>query len=542
MADFDTLYSKMNAAAEAGDWDTAISHAHSLPANWDGFQKLPQHGIPEKHADKILDILSNEHSPHHSNLNSFLIEHAQNLKPNISTKHLNRLAHLGREDMLVTEGIHEHPNWRPDEETEGRMKAAKFWTDYESHVKPSHFAAVGSLFSGKSEFLQDHRGQSGTSEEYKDAIPHLKQHAQTVQKEVMKDNFLPKKWFNGQPHVRLWRGVGGNYGQMIREHANYDPKTNEIDHKRISVPTAAFSSWTAEPELARNFAHTRDEIVDQPKKQGVVMSRWVPVKDILHTGFHRVVTGQDHPHFNEYEVVVGHPKGAITMSTKGMEFVKPEHGYGETEPSKIRNPKIQKGITELLVAGSLMLPTTFAVHPMESAKQSQTQQSSPFASKGKHSMDRFLNSIGHLESSSGKNTAHKPSFGFHGGSVAIGEHAIMPLTAQYVAHKTKNIYIKPLAEKSIYDISQKLQKHPDLTNEVAREYASHLNRRFKGNKQMMAHAWRRGPNKVVSLAEAKADPYVQAFTAHYEKNNPKPTVKGIHRKLQHLKTLVKSPK
>ena len=558
----------MHATAKAGDWSHAVYVAHGLPVNWGAFEKLPQYGIPEKHAETILDTLSNQYSPHHQNLPNFLFEYSQNLSPKASPEHLSRVAHLGRDDMYVTANVHEHPNWRPDEETQGRSKAANFWSDYESHVKPSHFAAVGSMYSGKEEALRDHRGNSGTSEEYKDAIPHLQRHAKAVQEEVMKDEFIPKRWFNGEPHIQVHRGVGGNYGQMIRNKANYNPDTNEIDHKRMRIPTAAFSSWSTDHELARSFAHSRDDIPNQPKKQGVVMSRWVPLKDVLHTGFHRVVTGQQHPHFSEYEVIVGHPKGHIDVSTKDMHFVQPTHPFGttaqgkvrkitvhnpypvsmevsgsdETVPGKVRPAKIEKGIKEMLVAGSLMMPTTMAIHPMEAKQQQQQQKqqqkASPFLPRGSHPMDKFLDSISQLESSGGKNTAHKPSFGFHGGNIAVGEHAVMPLTAQFVARHSKDPLVKPLSEMAPHDISQKLQQDPDLTHEVAREYADSLSRRFNGNLQMMAHAWRHGPNaKMDHAGGVKNNPYVAAFSTAYA--TPKPAVNEIQGKLKKLQGMVK---
>ena len=532
---------EMHESAKNGDWDHALYVAHGLPVHWGAFEKLPQYGIPEKHAEKILDTLSNEYSPHHRNLPNFLFEYSQNLRPNVSPEHLSRVAHMGKDDVFVTRETHQHPNWLPDKDLKGRMSAANFWSDYESHVKPSHFAAVGSLFSGNHEIIRDHRGNSGTSEEYKDAIPHLKQHASEVQKEIMKDEFIPKRWFNGHPHIKLWRGVGGNYGKMIRDKAQFDPNSNEVNHVRMRIPSAAFSSWSAEPELAKNFAHTRDDIENQPKKQGVVVSRWVPLRDVLHSGFHKVVTGQNHPHFNEYEVVVGHPRGHIDVSTKDMEFVRHDHPFGETAPAKIRDQKVQKGLKEVaaagaIMAGSMLMPQTVAIHPADQRQQQQQQQKSPFLPRGTHPMDSFLDTISQLETSGGKNLKHKPSKGFHGGAVAVGDHAIMPLTAQYVAKHSKNALIRPLAEMAPHDVGKRLQADPDLTHEVAREYATSLHSRFKGNKPMMAHAWRHGPNAAVDPADVALNPYVAAFqTAHAAK----PIINEVQGKLKKLQGMVK---
>jgi hypothetical protein len=529
---------QMHEHAKNGNWDKAIQTAHSIYPNWSPFEKLPQYKIPEEHADKILDILSNKFSPHHSTLPSFLYEHAQSLQPDVSARHLNRLADMAKEDMLTSRIIHEHPNYSPDEETKGRLTAANFWGDYEQSVKASHFAAVGSLYSGKPEFLRDHRDQAGSSEEYQSAIPHLHKHAAAAQDAIMHDPDIRKRWFNNEPHIKLYRGVGGTYGKMIRDKANYNVNTNEIDHRRFRLPTASFSSWSTKSDLPSRFAHARDDITNQPKKQGVVISRWIPLKDVLHSGNHIVVSGQVRHHPDEEEIVVGHPKGHIDVSTKEMQFVHPQYEYGQTKAAKIRPLSMKKGLKEMALAGAMiMMPTTIANVPGQAPQAQQQKAPSPFAPKGQHPMDSFLEGIAHLESSGGINTAHRPSKGFHQGATAIGPHAIMPMTAQYVAKKSKSPHIKPLAQMSPHDVSDVLGKNPDLQHEVAREYAGLLHTRFKGDTQKMAYAWRHGPNAEIASEDLHEDSYVNTFSQVYKP--PKPVFEDVQSKLKKLKGMIK---
>ena len=528
---------QMHEHAKNGNWDKAIQSAHSIWPNWSPFDKLPQYGIPEEHADKMLNILSNPHSPHHSALPSFLYEHAQNLLPDTSARHINRLATLAQEDQLTSGILRKHPNFSPDQDMKDRLSVANFWGDYEQSVKASHFATVGSHYSGKPEVLRDHRDKSGSSEEYQHVLPHLHKHAEAVQNAVMSDPDIKKRWFGEEPHIKLYRGVGGNYAKMIRDKANYNVGTNEVDHRRFRLPTASFSSWSTKPDLPSRFAHARDDITDQPKKQGVVISRWVPLKDVLHSGNHIVVPGQVRHHPDEEEIVVGHPKGHVDVSTKDMRFVHPTHEYGQTEPAKIRPATIKKGLKEMALAGAMiMMPTSIANAPGQAPKQ-ERKLPSPFLPKGQHPMDNFLEGISHLESSGGTNTAHKPSKGFHQGATAIGPHAIMPLTAQHVAKKSKNRYIQPLAQMSPHDAANTLMKDPDLQHEVAREYAGTLHNRFKGDVHRMAYAWRHGPNAEVGPEVLHEDPYVSHFREHYKA--PKPVIQDVHSKLTKLKGMIK---
>src|SRR5208282_5525334 len=104
------------------------------------------------------------------------------------------------------------------------------------------------------EEIEDHRGNKGSSHnaityvtdqgtllnsdlnkvphdyhKLSDVIPHLNDYAKKTQSEIMKDEYIKKRFFNNEPYVKLYRGVGGHYGNAIKQAVNHDPEKQEVD-------------------------------------------------------------------------------------------------------------------------------------------------------------------------------------------------------------------------------------------------------------------------------------------------------------------------
>lgn len=313
MARYEKSMSDMHRAAERGDWRSAIEHARSVPVNWNSFDQLPQYNIPP-HA--IEDVVRNVPPPNRGN---FLFELSNNMHPGYSHDQLKKLWALSN-DYVIEKAILNHPNWNPSDQERSDMAASEFWHNYETKVKPSHFAAIKSLHSGKQEEIKSHRDETGSSSDWDHVIPHLNSHAKKVQDAIMKDSGIEKKYFNGKPYIRLYRGVAGNYGKKITEAAGMKHDLHSVEDRTLSLPVANMASWTLSKDSAQQFALTRGDIPGQEKGHGVVMSAWHPVESVLHSGFHQVHPGQRHAHPSEEEIVVAHPTGKVKAKTKHMMF------------------------------------------------------------------------------------------------------------------------------------------------------------------------------------------------------------------------------
>lgn len=325
----------MHAAAQRGDWDSALVHANAAIRGFnDPHRELPQYVIPPEALDKVLK----EVRPW--NRDDFMFEISRHMHPGYSHDQLMKLWSLSEHDQNVDQAITSHPNWNPTEQQKNEMGASEFWRSYERSTSPHHFAAVKSLFSGKDEDLIDHRGRPGTSEVYQERIPHLNAHAKKVQDAVLKDESIEKKYFKGRPYIKLYRGVAADYGKKVTEAAGMDHESHSIEDRTLNLPISHMASWTTDPEMADRFALGRGDITGQAQGFGVVMSAWHPVDSILHSGYHKVHPGQKHEHPSESEIIVGHPTGKIKVKTKHMLFQLPRGGMAK--PNEIRPKPFRK--------------------------------------------------------------------------------------------------------------------------------------------------------------------------------------------------------
>lgn len=320
--------------AQQGKWDDALHLAKQVPAKTGIFEHLAHSGIPEEHGKQILEHLAKD--PKH--LAGFVKEHSYSLPKNATSEYLNKLALAGKDDAYSLENILFHPNYKPSADLKNEQAAASFWRDYEQAVKPDHFATIKSLISGKPEKITDHRGDEGTSETYKSVLPHLNDHAKAVQQEVLKDasqGHLSVKYVDGKPHVKVYRGVGGNYSQALLQTAEHNPETNEVANKTLSLPASPLESWSTDRSVAKRFAEGRANWLGGTP---VVMENWMPVEDILHSGSHNIYPGQPHAHPYESELVFQRKDGRSKIPSKALHLVDAD--------SKLQKVKVPKPVKQ----------------------------------------------------------------------------------------------------------------------------------------------------------------------------------------------------
>lgn len=500
-----------------GQWDKAIEHAKVIPDHHDIWQRLPSvnnerhEGMPNSAIHKVLDHLGD--NLHNS---GFLFEMANNLYDTHDRDTLSRLAHAANKQNTHFEidKFTKHPNYKESPEEQRLAYANVFWNDYERNVKPHHFAVIKSLYSGQPETIK-HRGEEGVSTHHGDVLPHLHDYAAKVQEKILADDNIHKRYYNGEPYIRVHRGIGGHYSKMIRDAAKYNTKTGEYDHKYLTVPVAPFSSWTTDHEMAQSFAKGRGADLDM-KGHGLIMTKWMPVKDILHSGAHNVLPGRTGVHPSEQEIVVGHPTGRMKMSTGELHFENKQENtedpdtkyYGSTFDKGKKREKVSKGLKD--AALHLGIATAMMGMPQHLADQHHDQIITP-QSQEQNVVKPLpgLKYIEMIESSGGKNTDHQMvRRGLNAGTKAIGRYGIMPLQAIETVSKDKGLAAKyPDFLKYHYlndadKISEQITKNPNLENDIANSHWKRLYDRFDGDENRMAHAWLNG---VTGTLEADPD-------------------------------------
>lgn len=534
-----------------GDWNAAIEHGTHIPPSHDIWQRMPSAApMPDEAAQKVLQILTHPYGHHKNSLSSFLFEYANNLPEHASTGWLNDLARIAAKengtDNYVSNAILSHPNWKADEEHQSLGKAAQFWHSYETKVSPEHFATIKSMFTGKPEQIKDHRGNIGSSDQHVHVLPDLKNHSKKVQEAILKDEFIPKRSFNGKPHIKLYRGLNGHYGKLVRDAANYHPAHQEIERKKFALPTAHLSSWTVDPAMASSFAWNRGHIKDQPNNQGVVLSKWISVDSVLHSGFHDSILGQVHAHPQESEIVVGHPDGKIKISTSDMRFqpytdssLLTDPNYGTTvkpaikksesfeiyeELAKAPKHRIASAMTALAMVGAPQMadvdPSTVNHTNQPEIQKEHDRSIASIQKPEKIETHPGLNPIRMIESSGGLNTNHPMvQEGPNAGTTAYGQYGLMPMQIVDTANHDRHIsgkYPQLLHmdyKKDQNKIFQILKANPDLEKQIANSHWKRLNDRFSGDENRMAYAWLNGITGAVHASEDEVNnhPYVQKY-------------------------------
>lgn len=523
-------------AAAAGNWDEFIEHASGVPPAHDIWQQAPSaHAMPDHAINKVLDYL---HTRQPMNKNSFVWELAHNLPHDIGADTLNKLAHHAMDDYMATDKIINHPNYKPNDRTKKLSSAVKWWNGYERDVNPSHFATIKSMFTGKPETVS-HRGDVGQSQEH--LIPHLRDHAKEIQHHILNDDFITKRTFNGKPHIKVFRGVNGPYAKAIKDRTDFNPETNTVSHKKFVIPTTHMSSWSTDPKQGSRFAWMRQDLNDKGEHHGIVMSQWVPVENILHSGTHKTVPGQEHPHYDEHEIVVAHPEGKMKITTADMRFQsKPKYDKGSTIPVNYGHtdyPVVKKTEEDLFKswkAPAIAAATALTMMGVPSGSHPDlSHHHAPEANSSIQSINSQkdneiqphpeLAPIAYIESSNGKNTTHRQiTSGLNTGTSAIGTYGLMPLQVIDSVKYDKNLRSKypDIANadhiKDQQVIRQRVMGDKTLKHSILNSHWERLRRKFDGDTNRMAYAWLHGISGAMKADDntVKNSDYVKKYNTY----------------------------
>jgi hypothetical protein len=252
-----------------------------------------------------------------------------------------------------------------------RYQAQHFWHSYERNVFPQHFAAITKWQTGDPEHVEvnDHRGARGSSDEYPGIEPGLAEHAAASQRAVAADPNMAIKDIDGKPHVLVYRGVGGDYAHKVAMAVGKGAQG-------IELPTAAFSSWSADPREALSFSKRS---IKGQEKSGILMRRWAPLDTVIHTGFHQLEPGHLGVHPEEQEMVFDHrnekhlripaadinvsrftPESAQAFTDSGAHMVQPlEQAHNDLAAPHI---KAKAGLAKAEGDGFVRIPLTDSDH------------------------------------------------------------------------------------------------------------------------------------------------------------------------------------
>ena len=564
--------SKMHEAAENGDWNNAIKHAKRIPKNWNPWDILASnYQIPPTHFEKFVRSVPQSERP------NVFFELSSNLHPHLTHEHLDLLGSLD-DSHYVQENITKHPNWKPhkSEKSRGEMAASTFWQSYERQVDPHHFAAIKSLHSGKPETIKCHRGghdvtshgehyvgyngtfldnatfkpPAGHFRLHDEVIPHLKRHAEKVQQAIANDNNIPKKFIKGVPHIQVWRGVGGEYAKILKDAAS---KGN----KRLNIKKAPFSSWSTNKEIARNFAANRHGVGREGQNSHTaILSAWIPLSDVLHSGYHTVHTGQKHVHPMEEEIVVGHPKGKMTMNVNDIEFGHVDQ-HGHHVPVSVNTVKKPKQTAKLAAFenfdidlskadfgvlskspfnkfggfGSAAAAAAISVGSILTPLKIDQKQGQPPAiemsrqSDYERTKEAHLKAIEMQESSGGKNTSHAKmpeNHPIHSGERAYGRYGLMPSTIRFIVNQHPELnkkYGHGMKFKK-EEFHKFMNENPELEHHVASKLYDRHAKRFGQDLDTIYHAWFHGPAKtardIKNGVNIKKHPLVRKVVAFHK--------------------------
>jgi hypothetical protein len=246
--------------------------------------------------------------------------------------------------------------------------------------------------------------------------------------------------------------------------------------------------------------------------------------------FYRLNTTKDFlPIFEEYDgtrYVAMSAHGLSDAAHKIAEFLSRGHLTAWVE-----NSELNKGVKDLAIGLGLSAATALGgagghvVH--QPAMASIVRRADDFGSK---SIDNFLRTIMHLESSGGRNLAHQE---FRPGEAAIGRWGMKNGTIQEMLSRHKKHlpgHLKPLIGRERQYVADFFHKKPQAELDIARYLAHHVLNRQKGNHEKAAYAWRRGHNLYphnITPAALNQSGYVNKFRQFHVKDLSERQVPGL---------------
>lgn len=559
---------KMNESIAAGNWDEAISHAKNIPTTMNSWEQMPSKNMPAHAMHKVVDYLSSlPGSRHDSNKSGFAFEAASNLPPDADMSLLKKIHELSPHDWHVNNNLLSHPNLKYEGRDALLNQGQKYFQSYEEKVHPHHFATVKSMFSGKPERIIDHRNGEGISNP--DVIPGIKEHASEIQKKILNDKEIPKRYFGKEPYIKLYRGVNGSYGKAIRDKAEFNPKEGTVKKKTFTVPAASFSSWTSDPEMAGRFAWGRGNIEGQPDYAGAVMSQWHPIKSVLHSSMHNSILAPSSKQTDESEIIIGHPEGKMKINTSDMHFQpEPDYSYNKRnnipvtpdstpdnygtmlkpslkkseslekiETTKLNIYKLEPTLMKSIKHNAIAAATAAAmigspIHPDSGLNlkdlNNESQSVKAIHKENVAKIHPDLQHIKMIESAGGKNKKHPLiTEGLSANTHAYGDFGLTNLRMLETVKADRHLRLQHpefLKFNHVNDedqIHDYVKKHKGMEEEIANSHWHSLDKKFEGDKNKMAYAWLHGvtgTNKASDEAISGND-YVQKFNKYQKMNS-----------------------
>jgi hypothetical protein len=197
----------------------------------------------------------------------------------------------------------------------------------------------------------------------------------------------------------------------------------------------------------------------------------------------------------------------------------------------VEQGELSKGLKDIMAAVSLgaasLLHPTATAPDQHKAPQQQVQKypSKPFGSQPE---DAFLWTVMQIESSGGKNTAHKLIHsGAYKGQTAVGKWGFLPSTVREMVERHRSAgkitpQIHALDTMTRDELNHKFKTDPNLELEMARFAARHVLHRQRGDVRRAAYAWTMGHNMFpgqIDNEDLSGHDYVKKFV-HFDQNNP----------------------
>ena len=245
--------------------------------------------LNESHLDKLI-----EHIKIQPDKNKYLFEELTN-HPHLTNEQLHDIFEHTNDKYHPEETFHlngniiSSQNYQKKPEDQELEIPELFWNKYERNANPEHFNKISQVFQNKSldETPQNvlYNTNDPTTEDQRLAF---KKYAKKTQNRVLNIHKKDIKIINNEPHILVHRGVGGNYAKQIKD------LTKNQDH--VNIPVSSLSSWTLDPVIAHRFSDTGNY---NGEKHSIIISKYMPVSDIIHSGFHNL--HPSHKHYNKYE-------------------------------------------------------------------------------------------------------------------------------------------------------------------------------------------------------------------------------------------------
>lgn len=189
------------------------------------------------------------------------------------------------------------------------LPAMDFWKDWESDVKPEHFAIARAAMTGQHHTVNWYRSDENItahSADSEDLWPRLRKWGKLSQRAIvaaaphperpspLSDSTIQLRGEGENTEILLHRGIGGHFAKQVADSG--------------TLPVAPIQSWTTHLPVAKGFADYRRGLGGDDT--AITVSHWFPLKNVLHySNFsYRPYRGRSP---SEHEVVIYHNEDSI---------------------------------------------------------------------------------------------------------------------------------------------------------------------------------------------------------------------------------------